>query len=81
METQLTTATADRGTDRHVGVAAGLNDTLRQAGVAVGIAGLCALIPAAHAFGGDPTEYVNGLHHALVAGGHLAAVGGWRAGS
>ena len=36
------------------GVAAGVNDTSRQAGIAVGVAALGALIPAEHAFGGDP---------------------------
>jgi EmrB/QacA subfamily drug resistance transporter len=58
------------------GVAAGVNDTYRQAGIAVGVAALGALIPAEHAFGGaDPQAYVNGLHDALLAGGILAAVG------
>ena len=62
------------------GVAAGVNDTARQAGIAVGVAALGALIPAEHAFGGDPGEYVSGMHDALLAGGILAAVGalaGW----
>ena len=58
------------------GVAAGVNDTYRQAGIAVGVAALGALIPAEHAFGGgDPQAYVNGLHDALLAGGILAAIG------
>ena len=58
------------------GVAAGVNDTYRQAGIAVGVAALGALIPAEHALGGgDPQAYVNGLHDALLAGGILAAVG------
>jgi EmrB/QacA subfamily drug resistance transporter len=60
----------------HSGVAAGVNDTYRQAGIAVGVAALGALIPAEHAFGGrDPQAYVNGLHDALLAGGILAALG------
>jgi len=62
------------------GVAAGVNDTFRQAGIAVGVAALGALIPAEHAFGGDPAKYVSGMHDALLAGGVLAAVGalaGW----
>jgi EmrB/QacA subfamily drug resistance transporter len=62
------------------GVAAGVNDTFRQAGIAVGVAALGALIPAEHAFGGDPGKYVSGMHDALLAGGILAAVGalaGW----
>jgi len=62
------------------GVAAGVNDTARQAGIAVGVAALGALIPAEHAFGGDAGAYVAGMHDALLAGGILAAVGalaGW----
>jgi EmrB/QacA subfamily drug resistance transporter len=58
------------------GVAAGVNDTFRQAGIAVGVAALGALIPAEAAFGGgSPQEYVDGLHAALLAGAGLAAVG------
>ena len=57
------------------GLAAGVNDTARQAGIAVGVAGLGALIPAGSALGGSPTEYVDGLHNALLAGAGLAAVG------
>ena len=58
------------------GVAAGVNDTFRQAGIAVGVAALGALIPAQAAFGGgSPQEYVDGLHDALLAGAALAAAG------
>ncbi len=58
------------------GLAAGVNDTFRQAGIAVGIAALGALIPAQAALGhGDPQSYVNGLHNALLAGAALAAAG------
>jgi EmrB/QacA subfamily drug resistance transporter len=58
------------------GVAAGVNDTFRQAGIAVGVAALGALIPAEAAFGGgSPQEYVSGLHDALLAGAALAAAG------
>ena len=58
------------------GLAAGINDTFRQAGVAVGVAALGALVPAEAAFGGgSPTEYVDGLHQALAAGALLALVG------
>ena len=38
------------------GLAAGVNDTFRQAGIAVGVAALGALVPAAHAFGGDAAD-------------------------
>jgi EmrB/QacA subfamily drug resistance transporter len=57
------------------GVAAGVNDTFRQAGIAVGVAALGALVPAEAAFGGSPQEYVDGLHDALLAGAALAAIG------
>jgi EmrB/QacA subfamily drug resistance transporter len=58
------------------GLAAGTNDTFRQAGIAIGVAGLGALVPAGAAF--DPTrhgEYVDGLHEALWVGAGVAAVG------
>jgi EmrB/QacA subfamily drug resistance transporter len=57
------------------GVAAGVNDTFRQAGIAVGVAALGALVPAQAAFGGSPQAYVDGLHDAMIAGAALAAVG------
>ena len=58
------------------GVAAGVNDTFRQAGIAVGVAALGALVPAQAAFGGgSPQSYVDGLHDAMIAGAALAAVG------
>src|SRR5512132_1710165 len=57
------------------GLAAGVNDTFRQAGVAVGVAALGALVPAGSALGGgSPQKYVDGLHDALFAGAGLAAV-------
>ncbi len=57
------------------GLAAGVNDTARQAGIAVGVAGLGALIPSGSALGGDPVAYVDGLHNALLAGAGVAAIG------
>src|SRR4051812_23617993 len=58
------------------GVAAGAHDTFRQAGIAVGVAALGALIPAQNALGGGSADdYVAGLHHALLAGAGLAAIG------
>jgi EmrB/QacA subfamily drug resistance transporter len=58
------------------GLAAGVNDTFRQAGIAVGVAALGALVPADAALGGDdPQAYVDGLHNAMLAGAALAAVG------
>ena len=62
--------------ERDSGLAAGTNDTFRQAGIAVGIAALGALIPASAALGhGDPASYVSGMREALVAGAALAAAG------
>jgi len=51
------------------GLAAGVNDMFRQAGIAVGIAGLGALVPG---FGGSPQQYVDGFHDALWVGAALA---------
>ncbi len=58
------------------GLAAGVNDTFRQAGVAVGVAALGALVPAEAALGGGaPGAYVDGLHQAAAAGALLALAG------
>jgi EmrB/QacA subfamily drug resistance transporter len=58
------------------GLAAGVNDTFRQAGIAVGVAAFGALIPSSAGLGaGDPAAFVDGLHVALIAGAALAAVG------
>ena len=57
------------------GLAAGVNDMFRQAGIAVGVAALGALVPAAAALGdGSPQSYVDGLHDALWVGAALATV-------
>ena len=57
------------------GLAAGVNDTFRQAGIALGVAALGALVPAEHALGGSAVEYVAGLDKAVLAGAGLAAAG------
>ena len=57
--------------DAQSGVAAGANDTFRQAGIAIGVAGLGALLPADVV---DPQAFVDGLHDALYAAAALAAV-------
>jgi EmrB/QacA subfamily drug resistance transporter len=58
------------------GLAAGVNDTFRQAGIAVGIAALGALVPAEAALGGgSATEFVSGLHDALWVGGAVSLIG------
>jgi EmrB/QacA subfamily drug resistance transporter len=58
------------------GLAAGVNDTFRQAGIAIGVAALGALVPAEAALGGgSATDFVSGLHDALWVGGAVALVG------
>ena len=58
------------------GLAAGVNDTFRQAGIALGVAALGALVPAEAVIGGnDPAAYVDGLREALGAGALLALAG------
>jgi EmrB/QacA subfamily drug resistance transporter len=62
--------------ERQSGLAAGVNDTFRQAGIAVGVAALGALIPAQAALGhGDHAAYVGGLHDALWVCAGLALAG------
>lgn len=56
------------------GLASGANDLFRQTGIAVGIAALGTLVPAADALGGDPQRYVDGLHDAIIAASALAAI-------
>jgi predicted MFS family arabinose efflux permease len=58
------------------GLAAGVNDAFRQGGIAVGVAAFGVLVPASAALGhGSATSYVTGLHHALLIGAGLAAIG------
>jgi EmrB/QacA subfamily drug resistance transporter len=62
------------------GLAAGVNDTARQGGIAVGIAALGALIPSASVHLHD-AAYVDGMRTALIVGAATAAIGaiaGWR---
>jgi EmrB/QacA subfamily drug resistance transporter len=62
--------------DRESGLAAGVNDTFRQMGIAVGIAALGAMIPARDALGsGSAGGYVAGLHSALIVATTIAAAG------
>jgi predicted MFS family arabinose efflux permease len=60
------------------GLAAGVNDTARQAGIAVGIAGLGALI-SVHAVHLHSTSYVHDLRRALLVSAALAATGAFAA--
>jgi EmrB/QacA subfamily drug resistance transporter len=57
------------------GLAAGVNDTFRQAGIAVGVAALGAMIPTAALSTGDFAGYVGGLQNALVVGSAVAGIG------
>jgi EmrB/QacA subfamily drug resistance transporter len=58
------------------GLAAGVHDTFRQGGIAIGVAALGALVPADSILnGGGSASYVDGLHNALIAGAALAVVG------
>jgi EmrB/QacA subfamily drug resistance transporter len=60
------------------GLAAGVNDTARQAGIAVGIAGLGALI-SVRAVHLHSTGYVDDLHRAFLVGAAVAAAGAFAA--
>ncbi|WP_245688009.1 MFS transporter [Rhodococcus phenolicus] len=63
-------------TSDHSGLAAGVNDAFRQTGIAVGVAGLGALLPAQSLLpGGSPQEFVSGLHHALLVAAVIATLG------
>ena len=58
------------------GLAAGVNDTFRQAGIAVGVALFGALIPASAALGnGSAESFVSGMHTALIVAAVLAGIG------
>ena len=60
----------------HSGLAAGVNDTFRHAGIAVGVAAFGALIPSAGTPGqGSVQSFVTGFHHAVLAAVLLAAAG------
>ena len=68
--------------ERQSGLGAGVNDAFRMGGVAVGVAAFGALIPTEAALGhGSPESYVTGMHHAMIAGSALAAVGAIAAGA
>ena len=58
------------------GLAAGIHDTFRQAGIAVGVAALGALVPSgANLIGDSPQGYVDGMSNALTVGGIVALAG------
>ena len=60
----------------NAGLAAGVNDTARQGGIAVGVAALGAMVPSAGAFGGaHAAAFVTGLQHATIVAAVLSGVG------
>ena len=60
----------------NAGLAAGVNDTFRQGGIALGVAVLGSLVPAAGALGyGDGTAFVDGLRHATIVAAVVSALG------
>ena len=60
----------------NAGLAAGVNDTFRQGGIALGVALLGSLVPAAGALGyGDGTAFVAGLKHATIVAAVLSGLG------
>ena len=61
--------------ERDNGLASGIHDMFRQGGIAVGVAGLGVLIPAAAGLGTDGPAFVDGLQDALLVGAGVAAVG------
>ena len=61
--------------EEHSGLAAGVNDMFRQAGIAVGVAALGAMISTDALITGDKQGYVDSLHTALAVGAVAAAIG------
>jgi predicted MFS family arabinose efflux permease len=61
--------------ERENGLASGIHDMFRQGGIAVGVAGLGALIPLSAGLGANPGAYVDGLQNALWVGAGVAAAG------
>jgi EmrB/QacA subfamily drug resistance transporter len=58
------------------GLAAGVHDAFRQAGIALGVAVYGVIVPSTAAVGHGPARaYVSGLHEALIAGAAVAAIG------
>jgi EmrB/QacA subfamily drug resistance transporter len=58
------------------GLAAGVNDTARQVGIALGVAAFGVIVPAAAALGhGAGAAYVGGLHNVLYVSVAIAAIG------
>lgn len=62
--------------EEHSGLASGINDTFRQAGIPLGVAVYGALVPADAAVGqGSASAFVDGLHQGLWIAAAVAAAG------
>jgi fucose permease len=60
----------------NAGLAAGVNDTFRQGGIAVGVAALGSLVPSAGALGhGNAAAFVTGLQHATIVAAVVSGLG------
>jgi len=60
---------------QRAGMAAGVNNTFRQVGIATGIAGLGAIFQASYRVGGTRAEFVHGLNQILLVATFVAAAG------
>jgi hypothetical protein len=60
---------------QRAGMAAGVNNTFRQVGIATGIAGLGAIFQSYYGPGGTPAQFVHGLNEILLVATFVAAGG------
>lgn len=60
---------------QQAGMAAGVNNTFRQVGLATGIAGLGAIFQTSYAPGGSRAEFVHGLNNILLVATFIALAG------
>jgi len=60
---------------QRAGMAAGVNNTFRQVGIATGIAGLGAIFQASYAMGGTRADFVHGLNQILLVATFVALAG------
>jgi EmrB/QacA subfamily drug resistance transporter len=60
---------------QRAGMAAGVNNTFRQVGIATGIAGLGAIFQSAYHVHGTRAEFVHGLNNILLVGAFVALAG------
>ncbi|MGH3000014.1 MAG: MFS transporter, partial [Gaiellaceae bacterium] len=60
---------------QRAGMAAGVNNTFRQVGIATGIAGLGAIFQSSYHVGGTPADFVHGLNSILLVATFVALAG------